>query len=85
MIFEDVKMEEIKILFASVLQIAPTQVNEAITNEEIVSWTSFNHLNLIAVFEEKFGISIEPEEILIMAENFGKFQEIILKKCNCSQ
>lgn len=77
-------MDEIKFLFASVMQVSPTQITESSTSDEIASWTSLNHLNLIAAFEEKFDINIEPEEISIMAESFGCFQEVIIKKIKTS-
>jgi acyl carrier protein len=72
--------KEIKELFGAVLQIDSDTLNDTTTPKDIAAWSSINHLNLIAVFEEKFAIDIEPEEIPLMAGNFGKFKEIIMQK-----
>jgi acyl carrier protein len=71
---------EIKELFGAVLQIDSDTISDATTPKDIAAWSSINHLNLIAVFEEKFAIDIEPEEIPLMTKNFGQFKSIILQK-----
>ena len=73
-------MEKIKQLFAVIFQVDPKQVDKNTTPQDLDSWTSINHLNLISSFEQEFGINIEPEEIILMAESFGKLQEIIISK-----
>jgi acyl carrier protein len=72
--------DKIKNLFAAVLQVNETEINDATTRYSIKTWTSMNHLALIAAFEEEFEIEIEPEEIPLMIENFGRFKTIILEK-----
>lgn len=72
--------KKIKELFAMVLQIPIDQINVTSTPLNTKKWDSLNHLNLIAVFEEKFSISIEPEEIPLMRESYGKFADIVLQK-----
>lgn len=72
--------EKIKNLFATVLQVPVDEINSETTPFVIEQWDSFSHLNLIAVFEENFSINIEPEEILVMRESFGKFSFIVLQK-----
>ncbi len=73
-------VEKTKDLFAAVLQVDVREINDETTRYSIKNWTSLNHLALIAAFEEEFEIEIEPEEIPVMIESFGKFKEVILLK-----
>ncbi len=72
--------EKIKELFAVVLQISDSEIEDTSTPDSLDSWDSLNHLNLIAAFEEEFSIDIEPEEIPGMMENFTKFKTVIMQK-----
>jgi acyl carrier protein len=72
--------EKLKKLFADVLKVPVTSISEQSSFNEIPSWDSLNHLSLIATTEETFGIDIEPEEIPLMMENFGKFKAVVLSK-----
>ena len=72
--------KEIRDLFATILQIAPDEINDDSTPNTGKTWDSLNHLNLIAAFEEEFSIDIEPEEIKGMMESFKQFKSVILQK-----
>ncbi len=72
--------EKIKRIFATILQVPVTAICDENTHDQIENWDSMNHLILIAGFEDEFSIDIEPEEIIIMYESFGKFKEMIIKK-----
>lgn len=72
--------KEIRDLFATILQIAPDEINDDSTPNTVKTWDSLNHLNLIAAFEEEFSIDIEPEEIKGMMESFKQFKSVILQK-----
>ena len=78
-------MDKVKELFALILGVDSNRISTATTSQEIDSWTSLNHLNLVSTFEQEFNISIEPEEIVLMTESFGKFQEIIISKLNSNE
>jgi len=72
--------KQIKDLFAAILQVDPSVVNNATAPNNLAAWDSINHLNLIAVFEEKFSIDIDPADIPLMMENFVKFRSIISRE-----
>lgn len=71
---------EIKELFAAVLQVPVDFITDATTPDTISQWDSMNHLHLIAVFEERFSINIEPEEIPLMRDSYNNFCSVVLKK-----
>lgn len=69
--------ERIKEVFSTILQCTPGEIHDMTTPETLERWDSFQHLVLVAGFEEEFGIEIEPEEIDRMFKKFGVFREII--------
>jgi acyl carrier protein len=55
--------DQVRTAAADVLRVAPERITEASTPEDIESWDSVEHLNLILALETQFGIEFEPEEI----------------------
>lgn len=55
--------DQVRTAAADVLRVPPERITEASTPEDIESWDSVEHLNLILVLETQFGIEFEPEEI----------------------
>ena len=55
--------DQVRTAAADVLQVPPERITEASTPENIESWDSVEHLNLILVLEAQFDIEFEPEEI----------------------
>jgi len=74
------RRERIKEVFSVILQCAASVIHDATTPESLERWDSFQHLVLVAGFEEEFGIEIEPEEIDRMFKDFRAFREIIEEK-----
>ena len=71
------RRETIKGVFSTILQCTPGEIHDRTTPDTLERWDSFQHLVLVAGFEEEFGIEIEPEEIDRMFKNYGVFREII--------
>ncbi len=69
--------ERIREVFSTILQCTPGEIHDAASPETLERWDSFQHLVLVAGFEEEFGIEIEPEEIDRMFKNFRVFREVI--------
>ena len=55
--------DQVRTAAADVLRVPPERITEASTPENIESWDSVEHLNLILVLEAQFDIEFEPEEI----------------------
>ncbi len=51
---------------ASVLQLAPADVNATTAAANVPAWDSVTHLNLVMAIEEAFGAAFSPEEMLEM-------------------
>jgi len=67
-------------LFADVLQVDSEEIHDDVSPDSLETWDSLNHLNLIATFEEEFGLDIDPEEMPDMMKNFEAFKTVILTK-----
>ena len=77
-----VNKKEIKKYFCQVIKINLDVITIASSPNDTQSWDSLNHLNLIMCFEEKYGMEFEPEEIIEMYINYGKFESHVLSKFN---
>ena len=70
----------IREFFETILQVAPESIDVHSTPEDIESWDSFQHIVLVAAFEEEFDICIEPEEVPEMYKDYQTFKKIVLGK-----
>jgi acyl carrier protein len=55
--------ERLKDVFATVLEIDRSIIDESLSTKTLPEWDSLRHMNLIIAIEEEFGISIEDEAI----------------------
>ena len=72
--------EQIRELFATLLQVSPTAVNDDTRPATVAQWDSMQHLILVSGFEEEFGIEVDPEEAVDMYEDFATFKRIVRDK-----
>ena len=72
---------EIKEIISRVFEIDLSEITDKSSQKDIVKWDSLQHLNLIVEIEDKFDISIEPEDISNMV-TIEKIVEIINKYKN---
>lgn len=59
----DSVFEAVRGIAADVLDVPAAQLTRESSPEQIDSWDSVQHLNLILACEERFGISINPEDM----------------------
>lgn len=76
---EDVLRELIPI-FITVFGNADFVKDENADALSVDAWTSLNHMILMAEVEKKFGITIEPLEVL-KGKSVGGLVSIIMSKC----
>ena len=57
---------------ATVFQVPVSEITEGTSNDTLPGWDSLQHLNLIVVLEETFGIEFSEEEM----ENLLSFANI---------
>ena len=65
--------ERIKLLMSEILNVSPESINGATTRDEIDSWDSLNHINLIVGLEQEFAVSFDVAEI----ESMSCFADIV--------
>ena len=72
---------EVKEILAKVLEIDIATIFDKATQKVIAKWDSLQHLNLIVEIEDKYDISIDPEDISEML-SLDKIIETIKKYKN---
>ena len=72
---------EIREIMSKLFSIEIETISNNATQKEISNWDSLQHLNLIVDIEDKYNISIDPEDISTMI-SIDKIVEIINKYKN---
>jgi acyl carrier protein len=72
---------EIKEIMSKVLEIDMSTISNNASQKEISKWDSLQHLNLIVEIEDKYDISIDPEDISVMV-TIEKIVEVVNKYKN---
>ena len=72
---------EIKEIMSKVLEIDMSTISNNASQKEISKWDSLQHLNLIVEIEDKYDISIDPEDISVMV-TIEKIIEVVNKYKN---
>jgi acyl carrier protein len=60
----------LKKIFNEVLDIDESDVDDSISHNLFRPWDSLQHLQLVSIYEDEFGIEFEMDDIIAM-ENFG--------------
>jgi acyl carrier protein len=73
--------ETVRGIAADILEVRRNQITPQSSSENIETWDSVHHLNLILAFEQEFGLQLEPEEIDQM-NNVERIVRILEQKLN---
>lgn len=73
--------EKLKEIMASIFEVAPDEIHEQSSSDDLEKWDSLHHMNLIAAIEEEFGVEFDEEEMLEMI-NFKLILLTITEKLN---
>ena len=68
--------EQVRGIASDLFAIPPDRITAASAPENIESWDSTQHLNLVLALEEKFGFQLSPEEMEQM-RNIGEIVKLI--------
>jgi acyl carrier protein len=63
-------------ILAEIFMLDEDDVKSELTPEEVASWSSLNHLRLITVVEEEFGIKLSMDEIQSI-DNVARLNELV--------
>ena len=72
--------QQIRQLFATILQISPDRITDASEPGTLEVWDSMQHLILVSGFEEEFGVDVDPEEAVDMYKDFATFKKVMMQK-----
>ena len=73
--------ERVRGIAADILELSRNQITLQSSSENVQTWDSVRHLNLILAFEQEFGLQLEPEEIDQM-NNIEGITSILEQKLN---
>ncbi len=68
----DIK-QQVKEVFAKVMEVDPSLINDQTSPDNLEQWDSVAHVQLVLGLEEKFNITISPEESI----DFESFKNIV--------
>ncbi|QEE15405.1 acyl carrier protein [Promethearchaeum syntrophicum] len=68
--------EQLINMLLEVFNIKSEEITDDATPDDIESWTSISHMDLMARFEEKFGLELDVEEITEM-DSIGAIKETL--------
>jgi len=66
-------------LFAEILQIDPTDLNEDSSPDNLKQWDSLASMELVAAIEEKFKVKLSTKEIMKMS-TIGRARKVLQGK-----
>ena len=72
-------VERLVKIMAAVLELPESEVNESLTMEECVSWTSLALVIMLEKLENEFGIEFDVEDAIEM-DSFVAIKEILEQK-----
>ena len=71
--------DQIRTIASDLFAIPPAQITAASSPENIESWDSVQHLNLVLALEETFQLQLAPEEIEQM-KTIGEVTKLVESK-----
>jgi acyl carrier protein len=71
--------DKIRGITADVLHVPASQLTSQSSPDNIETWDSIYHLNLILAFEQEFAVQFEPEEVDQMS-SFGRILDVLENK-----
>lgn len=74
-------MEKLKKIIAETFRINESEITEHLRMEDIDSWDSLTHMELIAELEDKFQVEFTADEIMEMV-NVERIMELVGAKTN---
>jgi acyl carrier protein len=70
-------------IFHELFEDPSIQLSDTMTAKDVGQWDSLNHINLVIIVEQKFGIQFTTAEVARL-QNVGQFVDAISQKVNRS-
>ena len=72
-------LERVRSIAADVLQVPAALITQDSSTENVESWDSVHHLNLVLALEQEFDLQFEPEEMDGM-KSIGDIAGLVARK-----
>jgi len=72
-------VHRVKNVISSVLEINFCDVDMKLTSDNIETWDSLKHMNLVLALEDEFGVEFSDDEIVVLS-NYSSILSILKKK-----
>ena len=66
-------------LISEILRIAPEDVVDTLGMDDLATWDSLSHMQLIVTVESDYGIELTADEIVTM-RTIGNIREVLISK-----
>jgi len=76
---EETTEQIIASILADILDLDPVTIDDDTAMENVGSWDSMNHINVVLALEERFGVVFDVEEIELMISFYEMVQTVELK------
>lgn len=70
--------EKLRDIFAEVLHLPLSEINDAVAYDQTKGWDSIAHMSLIAALDTAFAIMLDTDDVIDMS-SFGKARSILGK------
>jgi acyl carrier protein len=70
-------------LLSESLQIPADKITDDLTMEDVDTWDSLRHMELIVAIEQGFGVELSFDEIVTM-RSVGEIKRVVREKCAVS-
>jgi acyl carrier protein len=68
--------QRLRQVFAELFKLAPEQVRDSLTPEDVKGWDSLGHLSLVEALERTFDVSFADGDLTEM-DSVGRIKEIL--------
>ncbi len=72
------KLDKLLDLISEVFKISQADLEDELTPEDIEDWDSISHMELMAKFEDEWGVTFDVEELVEM-ETIGLIKEALIR------
>ena len=71
--------DKLRSILAEAIELEPDEIDDASSPDTTPEWDSFAHMNMVAVIEKEYGISLTIDEVIEM-QSLPKIVEIVSRK-----
>lgn len=73
-------VEKCKKIVSKIMKVSPTKISDKTSADNVESWDSLSHVQLVSSLEKNFKITVSPEEGIDNLNDFKQIVKLVLKK-----